>query len=270
MGALLVGLTDTLGKFLLPVAFGAVMEPGAGERGGLGAGLDADLRADGGGSGAAPARLVRRGLMREGWVNAGLLTALIGVPLAAQAADEPFVITLATKVAILALAGVGLNLALGFGGLVSFGHAAFFGIGGYAAGILASHAANYEPLMTWPVALGGTKQMIADLAGGDGGGRIGGAGDRRAEPAHLGRVFHHGDARLRADALSISRSPGLLMAARTGCRFMFATTFPALNTFDPLQFFAICCALLIAGLVAHRDASTIALWAGAGGRAAEP
>jgi branched-chain amino acid transport system permease protein len=49
--------------------------------------------------------------------------------------------------AILALAAVGLNIALGLGGLVSFGHAAFFGIGGYAAGIVASHAMNGEPVL---------------------------------------------------------------------------------------------------------------------------
>ena len=68
-------------------------------------------------------------------------------------------LTLATKVAILGMAGVGLNLALGYGGLVSFGHAAFFGIGGYAAGILASHAQNYVPLMTWPLEIAGTTSM---------------------------------------------------------------------------------------------------------------
>ena len=49
-------------------------------------------------------------------------------------------LTLTAKVAILGMAGAGLNLALGYGGLVSFGHAAFFGLGGYAAGILAGAA----------------------------------------------------------------------------------------------------------------------------------
>ena len=73
--------------------------------------------------------------------------------------DEPFTITLATRVAILALAGVGLNLALGLGGLVSLGHAAFFGIGGYAMGILASHAQSYSPLMDSPFLIEGTKSM---------------------------------------------------------------------------------------------------------------
>ena len=73
------------------------------------------------------------------------------MPLAARLLGEPFYVTLATKAAILALAGVGLNLALGYGGLVSFGHAAFFGIGGYAAGILAQPRLELRPLLTWPV-----------------------------------------------------------------------------------------------------------------------
>jgi branched-chain amino acid transport system permease protein len=96
---------------------------------------------------------------RETVLNLVILAGLFAVPLAAQMLGEPFVITLATKAAILGLAGVGLNLALGYGGLVSFGHAAFFGIGGYAAGILASHAQNYVPLMTWPLEIAGTTVM---------------------------------------------------------------------------------------------------------------
>ncbi|MFP3386635.1 ABC transporter permease subunit, partial [Tritonibacter sp. SIMBA_163] len=61
-----------------------------------------------------------------------------------------------TRVAILALAATGLNLALGLGGLVSFGHAAFFGIGGYAAGILATHGFSGDPLF---FGFSGTNQM---------------------------------------------------------------------------------------------------------------
>ena len=97
---------------------------------------------------------------RETLINSILAIALVAVPLIAMGMDEPFIITLATKVAIFAMAGVGLNLVLGFGGLVSFGHAAFFGIGGYAAGILASHALNYEPIMESPFLIEGTTQMI--------------------------------------------------------------------------------------------------------------
>ena len=85
-------------------------------------------------------------MSRESIVNTLLLILLFAIPLAATAGDEPFYVTLATRMAILALGAVGLNFALGLGGLVSFGHAAFFGIGGYAAGILATHAFNMEPL----------------------------------------------------------------------------------------------------------------------------
>jgi branched-chain amino acid transport system permease protein len=84
---------------------------------------------------------------RETLINTLLALLLLAVPLIASAAGQPFYITLATRIAILGLAAVGLNLALGLGGLVSFGHAAFFGLGGYAAGIFAAHAYNAEPLL---------------------------------------------------------------------------------------------------------------------------
>ena len=83
---------------------------------------------------------------RETTVNLLLVLLLPAVALAALLTGEVFYITLATRVAILALAAVGLNIALGLGGLVSFGHAAFFGLGGYAAGVLATHAFNMEPV----------------------------------------------------------------------------------------------------------------------------
>lgn len=83
---------------------------------------------------------------RETTVNVALAILLLALPLVARALEEPFYISLATRMAVLALAAVGLNLALGLGGLVSFGHAAFFGIGGYAAGIMGTHALNMEPL----------------------------------------------------------------------------------------------------------------------------
>lgn len=83
---------------------------------------------------------------RETAVNLVLAILLLALPFVAQALEEPFYISLATRMAILALAAVGLNLALGLGGLVSFGHAAFFGLGGYTAGIMGTHALNMEPL----------------------------------------------------------------------------------------------------------------------------
>ncbi|MBA8903494.1 MULTISPECIES: branched-chain amino acid ABC transporter permease [unclassified Phyllobacterium] len=96
---------------------------------------------------------------RERLVNIVLALILPVLALVASGMGEPFYITLATRIAILALAAVGLNLALGLGGLVSFGHAAFFGIGGYMAGIFATHAFNQTPLLSSPLVIMATNQM---------------------------------------------------------------------------------------------------------------
>ena len=98
-------------------------------------------------------------MTRETLFNLAVLAGLIALPLYAHLAEEPFTITLATRAVILSLAAVGLNIALGIGGLVSLGHAVFFGIGGYAMGILAFHAQNYMPLMEAPFLIEGTKSM---------------------------------------------------------------------------------------------------------------
>ena len=95
-------------------------------------------------------------LNRENLINVILAALLLAAPFAANAFGQPFYITLATRIALLALAATGLYLALGLGGLICFGHAAFFGLGGYAAGILASHGFSGEPLL---FGFSGTNQM---------------------------------------------------------------------------------------------------------------
>ncbi len=82
--------------------------------------------------------------------------ALLAVPILAQLLDQPFYLRFATRVLVMALAAISLDLILGYGGMVSFGHAAFLGIGAYVTGILAVHAANAEPLLLWPVVLPGS------------------------------------------------------------------------------------------------------------------
>lgn len=76
-----------------------------------------------------------------------LLLALLALPWLAKALGSPATIGLATRILIYAIAAASLNLALGFGGMVSFGHAAFFGLGGYAVGILYHHFIASEPLL---------------------------------------------------------------------------------------------------------------------------
>ena len=67
------------------------------------------------------------------------LLALALVPAVAIAIGESFYITLASRVLIFAVGAVALNLVLGYGGLVSFGHALYIGLGAYAVGILTAH-----------------------------------------------------------------------------------------------------------------------------------
>jgi branched-chain amino acid transport system permease protein len=75
-------------------------------------------------------------------VAGGVMLALALVPLAAWLLGQPFYVTLFTRVLVFALAALSLNFILGFGGLVSFGHAMYMGIGAYAVGILAHHGVH--------------------------------------------------------------------------------------------------------------------------------
>ncbi len=68
-----------------------------------------------------------------------LLILLAAVPAIANAADSGFAISLATRIMIYAIAALSLDLILGYGAMVSFGHAAFVGIGAYAVGIASAH-----------------------------------------------------------------------------------------------------------------------------------
>ena len=70
---------------------------------------------------------------------AAILIALGAVPAIAAALAQPFYVTLFSRIMIFGLAALGLNLILGYGGLVSFGHAMYIGIGAYAVGILSFH-----------------------------------------------------------------------------------------------------------------------------------
>ena len=74
------------------------------------------------------------------------------VPVYAALTGNYFLMSLFTRIVILAMAAVSLNLIMGFGGMVSFGHAAYLGIGGYVVGILAKEGVN-SGFLQWPLAL---------------------------------------------------------------------------------------------------------------------
>jgi branched-chain amino acid transport system permease protein len=80
----------------------------------------------------------------------GVLACLF--PLAMQAMDQHFYISFGARVLIYAMAAASLNLVLGYGGMVSFGHAAFFGAGAYVVGILAAEGVR-SAWIAWPAAV---------------------------------------------------------------------------------------------------------------------
>jgi branched-chain amino acid transport system permease protein len=86
------------------------------------------------------------------YFNLLLVVVLALVPVYSAITGNAFVVTLVTRALIYAIAAMSLNLIMGYGGLVSFGHAVFIGIGGYAVGILAFHG-NVNGFVQFPVAV---------------------------------------------------------------------------------------------------------------------
>ena len=85
----------------------------------------------------AAARL--RGLTFDQRVATGLFALMALLPVAISAFGGSYLLSLGERVMIFAIAALSLELLIGIAGLVSFGHAAFLGVGAYAAGMLASH-----------------------------------------------------------------------------------------------------------------------------------
>jgi branched-chain amino acid transport system permease protein len=183
-------------------------------------------------------------MTRDTYINLTIFALLIATALGAHVMGQGFTVTLATKAAILGLAGVGLNLALGYGGLVSFGHAAFFGIGGYVTGILAFHAGNGEPifglsgtnamLIIWPIAMlaaGAVALLIGALSL-----RTSGVYFIMVTLAFAQMIFYF--------AISWPRYGG-----EDGLSFYVRNAFPGVNTLVPLNYFLICASLLALALI---------------------
>jgi branched-chain amino acid transport system permease protein len=87
---------------------------------------------------------------------------LLALPPVANALGQLFYIDLVRRMMIFAIAAVSLNLILGYGGMASFGHAAYLGIGGYAVGILAFYGFD-NGWLQWAVAIGGSALIAAAI-----------------------------------------------------------------------------------------------------------
>ena len=177
--------------------------------------------------------------------------ALLVFAIFANSIGEAYWVTLATRAAIFALAGVGLNLALGNGGMISFGHAAYFGIGGYVVGILATHAQNYMPIYDGWFIIEGTQQMLitwplAVIIGGIAALLVGSL-CLRTDGAYFimitlafGQMFYY----FAISWGAYGGEDGMSIYVRGG--------FPGLNTLAPLPFFLLSFILLTVGLLVVR------------------
>ncbi len=104
------------------------------------------------------------GLSAQGWVTVALIVLLIVLPLAAGLLEQSYLITQFRRILIFALAALSLNLIMGYGGMICFGQAAFFGVGAYVVAFInlaaqnAQHAGQWmlwsDPVVSWLLAAG--------------------------------------------------------------------------------------------------------------------
>ncbi|WP_339634844.1 branched-chain amino acid ABC transporter permease [uncultured Sneathiella sp.] len=94
-------------------------------------------------------------------LNTALLVFLGMIPFLTDWMGDSFYTGLVARILILAIAALSLNLLIGYGGMVSFGHAAYIGVGAYCVGIGAFHA--FEDGIDWM--LNGYIQLTAALLG---------------------------------------------------------------------------------------------------------
>ncbi|MDO9525025.1 MAG: branched-chain amino acid ABC transporter permease [Gemmobacter sp.] len=97
--------------------------------------------------------------MQKTLIVVGLIVLLL-VPTLTDLAGQPALLSLVTRILIYSIAAASLNFILGYGGMVSFGHAAFFGVGGYVVGILFVHHGSGEPLLGF---IPGSNQLLVTL-----------------------------------------------------------------------------------------------------------
>ena len=122
---------------------------------------------------------------------------------------------------------------MGYGGMMSFGHAAYLGIGGYAVGILAFEGIG-SGFIQWPVALA-VSALYALVIG-------------ALSLAHPRRLFHHDHARLRADGLLHRLGPVALRRRRRPDHLQAQHFGGLINLSNRVQFYYLCLGCLFGGI----------------------
>jgi branched-chain amino acid transport system permease protein len=177
------------------------------------------------------------------WLCALLILAA-AIPFIAPLLGSPATISLATRIAIYAIAASSLNLILGHGGLVSFGHAAYYGLGAYAVGILYAHWSLDEPFLG---VIPGSNQLIvtlpaAILVGGIGAAIIGALSLRTAGVQFIMITLAF------AQMLFFLFVSLKTYGGDDGLSIRRANEFPGLNLRDPATLYWLCLGFLAAWL----------------------
>lgn len=163
--------------------------------------------------------------------------ALLALPPIAHALGGGFYVDLVRRIMIFAIAAISLNLILGYGGLVSFGHAAYLGVGGYAVAIFAFYGVN-DGLVQWSVAIGASALVALAI----------GAVSIRASGLYFIMITLAFTQMLYYLGISIEEYGG-----DDGIRLKTRSVLPLIDLNDPLQFYYLVLALMLASAyLVHR------------------
>jgi branched-chain amino acid transport system permease protein len=166
-----------------------------------------------------------------------VIVALATLPPVATALGGGFYVDLVRRIMIFAIAAVSLNLILGYGGMVSFGHAAYLGIGGYSVAIFAFYGVNNGPLQ-WAVAIGASALVALAI----------GAVSIRTSGVYFIMITLAFTQMLYYLGISIEEYGG-----DDGIRLKTRSQFPLIDLNDPLQFYYLVLALLLLSVyLVHR------------------
>jgi branched-chain amino acid transport system permease protein len=166
-----------------------------------------------------------------------VILVLVALPPVTIALGKGFYIDLVRRIMVFAIAAVSLNLILGYGGLVSFGHAAYLGVGGYAVAIFAFYGVN-NGFLQWGVAIGASALVALAI----------GAVSIRTSGVYFIMITLAFTQMLYYLGVSIEEYGG-----DDGIRLKMRSQFPLIDLADGVQFYYLVLALLLAAVyLVHR------------------
>ena len=162
------------------------------------------------------------------------------MPVLAPLVGEPYWTDIFLRIMIWAIAAVSLDLILGFGGMVSFGHAMFIGLGGYTVGILAYYGI-FNGFIQWPLALvicGAVAAVVGAVC----------LRTRGIYFIMITLAFSQMIYFLAVSAEEYGSDDGLIIEARSEFAVSFGDTSLALDLSDPMVFYYLVFVILVAVL----------------------